>query len=143
MSRSANTVSLCYNHMEWGEDALKGFFAHMKNDQRGTRPRDPRHIYAIPPMPEVCPVFAIGLYRMVYGVDSNVIQVFPGNDQYDRFRKTLRRVLESAGLKNELDRVGVRCGDIGTHSMRKEAATYCSSGSTACPSAIAVHLRTG
>ncbi|ETK87675.1 hypothetical protein L915_07929 [Phytophthora nicotianae] len=102
-----------------------------------------RHIYAIPPMPEVCPIFAIGLYRMVYGVDSNVIQVFRGNDQYDRFRKTLRRVLESPGLKNELDRVGVRCGDIGTHSMRKEAATYCSSGSTACPSAIAVHLRTG
>ncbi|ETP17543.1 hypothetical protein F441_08074 [Phytophthora nicotianae CJ01A1] len=44
MSRSANTVSLCYNHMEWGEDALKGFFAHMKNDQRGTRPRDPAHL---------------------------------------------------------------------------------------------------
>ncbi|ETO63806.1 hypothetical protein F444_18559 [Phytophthora nicotianae P1976] len=41
MSRSANTVSLCYNHMEWGEDALKVFFAHMMNAQRGTRPRDP------------------------------------------------------------------------------------------------------
>ncbi|ETL79786.1 hypothetical protein L917_19651 [Phytophthora nicotianae] len=143
MSRSANTVSLCYNHMEWGEDALKVFFAHMKNDQRGTRPRDPRHIYANPLMPEVCPILALGLDWMVYGVDSNANQVFPGNDQYDRFRKTLRRALETPGLANELERVGVRCDDIGTHSMRKGAATYCSSGSTACPPAIAVHLRAG
>ncbi|ETM41313.1 hypothetical protein L914_12895 [Phytophthora nicotianae] len=143
MSRSANTVSLCYNHMEWGEDALKVFFAYMKNDQRGTRPRDPRHIYANPLMPEVCPILALGLYWMVYGVDSNANQVFPGNDQYDRFRKTLRRALETPGLANELERVGVRCDDIGTHSMRKGAATYCSSGSTACPPAIAVHLRAG
>jgi len=62
MSRAANTVSLCYNHMEWGEDALKVYFAHMKNDQRGTRPRDPRHIYANPLMPEVCPILALGAY---------------------------------------------------------------------------------
>ncbi|ETI29651.1 hypothetical protein F443_23234, partial [Phytophthora nicotianae P1569] len=66
----------------------------------------PRHIYTNPPMPEVCPILAIGLYWMVYCVDSNVNQVFPGNDQYDRFRKTLRRVSESPGVKNELDRVG-------------------------------------
>ncbi|ETP28325.1 hypothetical protein F442_22382 [Phytophthora nicotianae P10297] len=121
MSRSANTVSLCYNHMEWGEDALKVFFAHMMNAQRGTRPRDPRHIYANPPMPEVCPILAIGLYWMVYGVDSNVNQVYPGNDQYDRFQKILRRVLESPGLKNKRLRLR-RC-------------------STACPPVV--HLRAG
>ncbi|EEY69619.1 uncharacterized protein PITG_18903 [Phytophthora infestans T30-4] len=32
ISRAANTVSLCYSHMEWDEDALKVFFAHVKND---------------------------------------------------------------------------------------------------------------
>jgi hypothetical protein len=60
MSRAANTVSICYNHMEWGEDALSIYFAHMKNDQTGSRPRDPRHLYANPLMPEICPILALG-----------------------------------------------------------------------------------
>ncbi|KUF87133.1 hypothetical protein AM587_10002055 [Phytophthora nicotianae] len=46
-------------------------------------------------------------------------------------------------MAGELERCGTNCDDIGTHSMRKGAATYCSSGSTACPPAIAVHLRAG
>jgi hypothetical protein len=32
----------------------------MKNDQSGERPRDPRHIYANPLMPEVCPILSLG-----------------------------------------------------------------------------------
>ncbi|ETP07725.1 hypothetical protein F441_16112 [Phytophthora nicotianae CJ01A1] len=40
MSRAANTASICYGHLEWREDALCVYFAHMKNDQRGSRPRD-------------------------------------------------------------------------------------------------------
>lgn len=31
--------------------------------------------------------------------------------------------------------------DIGTHSIRKGASTYCASGSTACSSSTAIHLR--
>ncbi|KAG3022980.1 hypothetical protein PC120_g7844 [Phytophthora cactorum] len=71
-------------------------------------------------MPEICPVLAIGLYWLVYGVDSSANQVFPGNEQHDRFRKALRRVLESASMANELERCGTDCDDIGTHSMRKD-----------------------
>jgi len=33
--------------------------------------------------------------------------------------------------------------DIETHSARKGASTFCSSGSTSCPSGVAVHLRAG
>jgi hypothetical protein len=33
--------------------------------------------------------------------------------------------------------------DLGTHSMRKGAATYASSGSSMTPSAAAIHLRAG
>jgi hypothetical protein len=40
-------------------------------------------------------------------------------------------------------RRGVNASDIGTHSMCKGASTFCSSGSTACPPAVAVHLRAG
>lgn len=60
MSRAANTVSICYRHLEWGEDAMRVYFAHMKNDQTGSRPRDPRHIYANPLIPEICPILALG-----------------------------------------------------------------------------------
>ncbi|GMF32529.1 unnamed protein product [Phytophthora lilii] len=43
----------------------------------------------------------------------------------------------------ELTRRGVNPSDLGTHLMRKGAATFCASGSTACPSSTAVHLRAG
>lgn len=33
MCRSSNAISICYDHMEWKEDCLRVFFAHMKNDQ--------------------------------------------------------------------------------------------------------------
>jgi hypothetical protein len=33
--------------------------------------------------------------------------------------------------------------DIGTHSIRKGSSTNCASGSTACPSSTAIHLRAG
>ncbi|KAG6952832.1 hypothetical protein JG688_00013103 [Phytophthora aleatoria] len=60
MARAANTVSICYSHLEWRDDALCVYFAHMKNDQRGARPRDPRHVYANPLSPEICPILALG-----------------------------------------------------------------------------------
>ena len=37
-------VSICFSHMEWKNDALGIYFAHMKNDQLGERPRDPRNV---------------------------------------------------------------------------------------------------
>ena len=51
-----NGLGVCYEHMEWRGDAMCIYFAHMKNDQLGDRPRDPRHIYANPIIPEVCPI---------------------------------------------------------------------------------------
>lgn len=60
MARAANTVSICYGHLEWKDDARCVYFVHMKNDQRGTRPRDPRHVYANPLAPELCPLLALG-----------------------------------------------------------------------------------
>jgi hypothetical protein len=33
--------------------------------------------------------------------------------------------------------------NLGTHSMRKGSATYCSSGSTCCPPAAAIQMRAG
>ncbi|KAF1782831.1 hypothetical protein GQ600_22375 [Phytophthora cactorum] len=81
MSRAANTASVCYGHLEWLEDALCVYFAHMKNDQRGSRPRDPRHVYSNPTAPEICPILALGIYWASYGIDASDMHLFPGNDQ--------------------------------------------------------------
>ncbi|KAF1790753.1 hypothetical protein GQ600_19715 [Phytophthora cactorum] len=42
MCRSSNAFGIRHSHMEWKGDALQIYFAHMKIDQGGDRPRDPR-----------------------------------------------------------------------------------------------------
>ena len=66
MCRAGNAVKIALNHMEWMSDALGIYFAHMKNDQMGERPRDPRHTYANPLHPEICPILSLGLYFMIF-----------------------------------------------------------------------------
>jgi hypothetical protein len=141
MCRSANAVSICLSHMEWRGDALGIYFAHMKNDQSGERPRDARHVYANPICPEICPILSLGLYFLCYPFAENYL--FPGGKQYDRYRQNLSKVLRQEELQDELEMWGISPEDIGTHSTRKGAASYCTSGSTAGPSNAAVHLRAG
>ena len=45
---SKNTTTIYLHHLEWSDDCLHIYFAHMKNDQTGQRKRDPRYIYANP-----------------------------------------------------------------------------------------------
>jgi hypothetical protein len=143
MSRAGNCFSICYDHLEWSEDSLSIYFAQMKNDQGGDKPRDPRHIYANPVIPEVCPILALGIYWMSHSFDKDNLQLFPGSKQYERFRKILKKSAFIDELDEEMARRGILKESLGTHSMRKGAATYCSSGSTACPPSTAIHLRAG
>ena len=132
MCRAGQCSTICLSHMDWINDALGLYFARQKNDQTGERPRDPWHIYANPMMPEICPILSFGIYIFVL----KSIRLFPGENQYERFRSCFHKVCEMA------ESVGAAT-DIGTHSIRKGACTYTSSGTTACPSATAVHLRAG
>ena len=141
MCRSANAVSICFNHMEWKNDALGVYFAHMKNDQNGERPRDARHVYANPINPEICPILSLGIFLICFPMDE--VYIFPGGKQYDRYRQNLSKILNEEQLADALQSHGIIADDLGTHSARKGAATYCSSGSTAGPPATAIHLRAG
>ena len=133
MCRAGNAVSIWISHMEWRVDALGIYFAHMKNDQLGERPRDPRHIYANPVNPEICPILSLGIYLMLFPAVLSGSKLFPGGEQYDRFRRNLSEILRGLGVSD----------DIGSHSARKGASTYVSSGSTAAPSSQAINLRGG
>ncbi|CAN0449226.1 unnamed protein product, partial [Phaeothamnion confervicola] len=53
--------------------------------QTGDRPRDPRHIYANPFMPEICPFLGLGLYLLAFRAGCQDRKLFPGHDQYQRF----------------------------------------------------------
>ena len=143
MCRSANTISIHMHHMEWHNDSLAIFFAHMKNDQIGERKRDPRHIYANPIDPIVCPILALGIYFIVFPLaGSKDTSLFPGTNQYIRFTKYFHSVLERHEEK-WIDLFGCEITGIGVHSIRKGAATYVSSGSTCAPPQVATNIRAG
>ena len=55
----------------------------------------------------------------------------------------LSNLLEDEEVLEDLKEFSCNPKEIGTHSMRKGAATYCASGSTECPSAASIHLRAG
>jgi hypothetical protein len=109
MCRSANAVNIKHQHMEWVEDALCIYFAQQKNDQNGERPRDPRHIYPNPLIPEICPILSLGLYWLTFSFADGSFSLYPGNDQYDRFRKILRRSCKIYEVEIELARRGMIC----------------------------------
>ncbi|DAZ99922.1 TPA: LOW QUALITY PROTEIN: hypothetical protein N0F65_011845, partial [Lagenidium giganteum] len=140
MCRSSNTVGIMYRHIEWRGDAMCIVFAHMKNDQAATtRPE----IYANPLQPDVCPILSLAIYWACFPFTPERDALFPGAAQYDRSRNILHTIVRTPVVAAESKRRGVDPTDVGTHSIRKGAATYCSSGSTSCPASTAVHLRAG
>jgi len=141
MCRAGNTATIKYKHLKWMEDALGVYFAQMKNDQEGDRPKDARHVYANPIYPEVCPILALGLYFLIFGFDPAGRSLFSGTSQYNRYLKQLHRLLEAES--EELSDKGLKPSDLGTHSTRKGAASYASSGTTSCPPIMAITLRAG
>lgn len=140
MCRSRNSLAICSSHMGWSEDALTILFAHQKNDQSGDR-RDPRHVYANPTMPHICPILSLGIYLIVYPMREGHPALFSGD--YDRFRKILKNFYQTEEVKVVLSKFGLSPDDLGTHSCRKGACTYCTSGTTGGPGTAPVHLRAG
>lgn len=139
-SKSAETIRLA--HMKWQGDALAILFAKQKNDQEGDN-TDYRCVYANPVQPEVCPILALGIYWMCIGIDNH--DLFPGNkdSQASRYSQFMRRVYTHTIVVETLTKHGIANGELGTHSARKGAATFCASGSTDCPSITAIQLRAG
>jgi hypothetical protein len=142
MCRAGNGESIHFGHLSWHEDALAIQFGHMKNDQEGERPKDPRHVYANPKSPEICPILALGVYFAVLGF-SDSCRLFPGSKQYDRYSKALKRLLEYPTIMLEMQKRGLKSSDIGSHSARKGSATYVSSCSSSGPSSSSICLRAG
>ncbi|RLN89582.1 hypothetical protein DYB28_001917 [Aphanomyces astaci] len=135
MARSKSTETIHLDHISFEEDAVGVTYFKSKTDQSGSKRRDPKHIYANPSSPAICSFLALGIYfacnpTMATGA------LFPGARQRDRFGKALK-ALAHAVLGSTAN------GTVGTHSIRKGAATFVCSGSTSGPSVISVCIRCG
>lgn len=148
MCRISNAIAVQFCQLDWIEDALGITYAKQKNDQfheKGNA-HDPRHIYANPYNPEICPILALGLYWLLVPVEVNATNeslLFPGKDQDDWYRKILQTFLSSEEGKKQLAEHGLVVSDIGSHSTRKGSSTFVSSGSTSSPSSVAIAIRAG
>ncbi len=143
MSRSKTTAAIMLKHIDWEGDCLTIQIYQDKNDQCGDINKDcPRHIFANPLIPEICPILSLGLYFLVYDFDK-VGKLFHGVKQNDRFREALKGFFKDGPVANELLLYGLTSETLGLHSIRKGSATYCSSGCTACPSQSSIDNRGG
>ena len=159
MSRAVNIEYIKYSDMSWHDDALCIQFTHFRSEQVDERLRNPRRIYCNPKSPEICPILALGIYLLSFTPDPE--KLFPGRSQHHRYLNILQSVLtlkeedaqggraawEYPSVKREIHRgltaLGLHPKDIGTHSVRLGAATYCSSSSTFGPPSSCIQDRAG
>jgi len=69
--------------------------------------------------------------------------LFLGKSPYERYSKALGSFLKKNPIVDELKRRGLEAEDIGSHTVRKGAASFVSSGSPGGPSQAAINLRVG
>jgi hypothetical protein len=128
--RVNNTTIIKFEDVSWSHcfDCFQILFAHSKTDPTGDDSKYPRHIFSNPSEPLVCPVLALSMYFsscFSAAVVSTDGYLFPGNKQEHRFNRLLNRVL----LENivEVNGMGYDISQIGSHSIRKGAASYLTS----------------
>ncbi|RHZ40450.1 hypothetical protein DYB26_015732, partial [Aphanomyces astaci] len=114
--------------------ALGVTFFKSKTDQGGTKRRDPKHVYAYPQQPGTCCILALVIY-LACNPEHDSGDLFPGSAQRDRFGRSLSELVGYA-----LPEVA---SAVGTHSLRKGAATFAIGGSTSGPSIVNVCIRCG
>ena len=113
--------------------------------QEGDR-QHPRHLYANPLNPVICPVLALAMITFTQpfraeqeGMHS--FRLFDGEHSAARFSSLLRSALVALS-GDDLTAMGCPINDIGTHSTRKGAASYCA-GFINGPSTLQIFLRAG
>jgi hypothetical protein len=142
--RAGNTSRILFRDVTWTDsfDSFSISFSHSKTDQLGEEAKYARHIFCNPLTPLVCPVLALSLYLTCCfnTQQSSESRLFPGVCQDSRFSLILVKLLNDKKL--EVQAMGYRIEDIGTHSIRKGAVTYLAS-LPGGPPAATVCIRAG
>ena len=150
IARTATVSSMMMEHIGWEADALLITTPKHKGDQEGVK-CFARHLYANPSTPAICPVLALAILVFVRSVrhdpsgsDSAVpanFRVFDGSQNCARFSEILLRTI-AAVPASDVHLLGGERKQLGTHSVRKGAASYCA-GMMNGPSTVQVFLRAG
>ena len=143
MQRAATIAEISLKHMDWSNDALQIFVFQAKNDQEGDKAKYPKHVFANPVNPAICPILSLGIYFLLVDFRTENLKLFDGSQQDERFRQFLQRVTDIPAIAEDLRSLGFDKEKLGIHSTRKGAATYCASGSTAAPHQAAIDIRGG
>lgn len=134
VGRSINVAELRCCHFNWENDSLLVTFSQTKGDRSGESTCDPKHIFANPTNPAVCPITSLCVYLMLHKTEN---KIFAGNNEARRYGQILATTLRTIGFQ-----VSGSPEDIGTHSNRKGAATYCNSFPCG-PTPLQIYLRAG
>jgi hypothetical protein len=149
LARCNSVATLMLTHITWEEDSMVIVFPSHKGDQEG-RNSAPKHVFANPTCPEVCPVLSLAIYIFCMGWRRGDAKssLFGGiassyNSAPD-IEKRFSRWLKNMCLDSEADllTMGILIAEIGTHSFRKGIASFLAS-IPGGPSAIAIYLRAG
>jgi len=134
-ARSCSVANIRTGHFMWKNDCLVVNILVTKSDQTGEH-STPKHIFANPGQPKICPVLALALHTFsAQRHHDKEDRVFTGTP-YDVISKWLNSV--GSKLVTITD---PEC-DLGTHSFRKGATTH-SIGCTNAPQWTTVFLRAG
>ena len=118
MKRAENYVMAKINHISFIDDSLVFEFAKGKGHQAGEDHVGPWHLYANPFEPHLCVVTALVKYLFTYPkLLKDNASLFQGTLQYNRYTRNFSEILKEC--KDDLEKLGVEDGDLGTHSTRK------------------------
>ena len=139
--RTNNTESIRMAHIRWHEDALKIEFSITKTNQENKR-AEWRLIFANPLKPHICPVLSLSLYLMNLSKGLTATDtLFLGGTPAQTFNKALSQAMRHPEMVSKLLLHGLVPDDIGSHSIRKGAATFLANGSTSAPSYSSICIR--
>ena len=136
-ARSISISSCRTHHLSWQNDCLVVDMSVHKGDQTGEK-ITPKHVYANPFQPEICPILALALhiFSTSLRMDNDDSSLLFLGTPYELFTKWLHWALTL------IPDLGFDIGDYGTHSFRKGVASYVASFING-PSIIAIFLRAG
>jgi len=142
MKRAENCENAKITHIFWADDSLVFEFAKSKGHQTGEDHVGPWHCYANPENPHLCLVLATARYCFAYpDILVGNQALFEGASQYNRYSKIFLQFVNDN--MEELKLLGVKEGDLGTHSVRKGVATMVAAGCTVSPPIVSLCVRVG
>ena len=142
MKMTENCVDYKINHITIRNDSLVFEFAKYKGRQNGEEHVGPWYVCANPEESHLCLVLSLSRYLFTYPQLLNEdASLFQGKSQYNRYANLFLQVISEK--KAELQMLGVKNCDIGTHSCCKGVATMVADGCTVSPPIVSICVRSG